>query len=217
MSNTLHCCVCTTKCVHLIRLVFLGLVAAPTYSVVIVCKPENFLAFYGNLIAKINAVKMAQTQAKYKRALAKTYDVKAGTWWIPLNQLSVPPRDTQKSPIAYISKWNCNSPQWCASRVYEWGRVVKLPSPSQILRTASDLLKILSKKFPSSFPSHRFDYEKKEKKKLLNCFEDKGEKFPKYHYVSQSRSTHVVVTVFPVRFIDVVTVWMDIKKKITEP
>ena len=110
--------------------------------------------------------------------------------WIPLNQLSVPSRDMQKLRIAYISKWNCNSPQWCASRVYGWGRVVKLPHPSQILRTASVLLKILSKKFPSLFPSHLFHYEKKEKKKLLNCFEGKGQKFPKYHYTSQSRSTH---------------------------
>ena len=126
----------------------------------------------------------------------------------------MPSRDTQKSPIAYISKWNCNSPQWCASRMYGWGRIVKLPNPSQILKTASDLLKILPKKFPSLFSSHLFHYEKKEKKKLLNCFEGKGQKFSKYHYVSQSRSTHVVVIVFPVSFIDVVTAWMDIKKKI---
>ena len=130
---------------------------------------------------------------------------------IPLYQLSVPHQDTQKSPIAYISKWNCNSPQRCVLRVCTWRRVVKLPNSSQILRTASDLLKILSKKFPSSFPSHFLHYEKREKKKLLNCFEGKGEKFPKYRYVSQSRSTHVVVIVFPVRFIDVVTLWMDIR------
>lgn len=51
-----------------------------------------------------------------------------------------------------------------------------------------------------------FHYERKAKKRLLNCFEDKGEKFPKYRYVGQSRSTHVVVIVFPVSFIDVVTI-----------
>ena len=132
-------------------------------------------------------------------------------WCIPLNQLSVPSRDTQKQPIAYISKWNCNPPQWCASRVYGWQRVVKLLNPSQILRTVSDLLKILSKNFHPRFHLTFFT-EKKEKKKLLNCFEGKGEKFPKYHYVSQSRSTHVVVIVIPVRFIDVLIVWMDIKE-----
>ena len=64
----------------------------------------------------------------WKLNLAKTYDLKVGTWWIPLNQLSMPSRDMQKSPIAYTSKWNCNSPQWGASRLYGWGRVVKNPN-----------------------------------------------------------------------------------------
>ena len=53
---------------------------------------------------------MTQTHASYKRALAETNDVKEDSCWIPLNQVSVHCRDTQKSPIAYISKRNCNTP-----------------------------------------------------------------------------------------------------------
>ena len=84
-----------------------------------------------------------------------------------------------------------------------WGRGIKLPNPSQILRNVSDLLKILSQKFPISFPTHIFHYKRKDKNRLLNCFEGNDETFTKYHYVSQWRSTHVVVIVFPVRFIKV--------------
>ena len=80
----------------------------------------------------------------------------------------MPSRDTQKPPIAYISKWNCNPPQWCASRVYGWLRVVKLLNLSQILRTASDLLKILPKNFHPRFHLTFFTtWREKEVAKLL--------------------------------------------------
>ena len=68
-------------------------------------------------------------------------------------------------------------------------------STQNIVRKISNLVSIAS-----------FPYQRKEKNRLLSCSGDKGKRFPKYRYVGQSRLTHVVVVVFPVRFIEVVTV-----------
>ena len=116
---------------------------------------------------------MAWTHASSKIVLAKTYDVKVGTWRIPLNQISVHKgtqrnRDMKKSPIADISKCNCNSPQWCVTRVCKWGEVLNFPtcptfkyrirSSQNIVRKISNLVSIAP-----------FQYEGKEKEvvKLL--------------------------------------------------
>ena len=84
-------------------------------------------------------------------------------------------------------------------------RGVKLPNPSTFKNRIRSTQNIAGKvsNIVSVSPIH---YGRKDKKRLLNCSGEKGEEFSKYHYVGQLESTHVVVIVFPVTFINIVTV-----------